>query len=146
MTFSTDLSHYKTSNGVLSNSDEGEVYAPVAMWLEALDLVLSKLVQDGVDLSKVRSISGSGQQHGSVYWSNKGEQLLSALGETRGGSLVELLCGQDKETAFSSPWSPNWQDSSTQKECDAFEAAAGGPEELGRITGSKAHHVGLPGI
>jgi hypothetical protein len=56
----------------------------------------------------------------------------------------EMLVDQMKE-AFSHPFSPNWQDASTQKECDAFDKALGSPEELAEATGSKAHHVRIPG-
>lgn len=36
--------------------------------------------------------------------------------------------------------SPNWQDASTQKQCDLFDAELGDPETLAKVTGSKAHH------
>ena len=52
----------------------------MAMWLEALDLVLSKLVQDGVDLSKVDSNMEvfTGQTKVSSYylhWERLGEEV-----------------------------------------------------------------------
>ena len=37
------------------------------MWVDALDLALAELAKSGVDLSRVRGVSGAGQQHGSVY-------------------------------------------------------------------------------
>jgi len=43
--------------------------------------------------------------------------------------------------AFSYPYSPNWQDHSTTTECESIEEQVGGPEELAKMTGSKAHHV-----
>jgi xylulokinase len=46
--------------------------------------------------------------------------------------------------AFSYPYSPNWQDHSTTAECEFIEEQVGGPEELAKITGSKAHHVQTP--
>lgn len=36
--------------------------------------------------------------------------------------------------------SPNWQDASTQKQCDLFDSELGDPENLAKVTGSKAHH------
>lgn len=36
--------------------------------------------------------------------------------------------------------SPNWQDASTQKQCDLFDFELGDPETLAKVTGSKAHH------
>jgi len=133
--FDADLSKYGTSKGVFINASEREVYAPVAMWLEAVDLVFSRLSLKGCPFHLIKGISGSGQQHGSVYWSNTAERLLGSL------QKEETLLEQLSEKAFAHPYSPNWQDASTQKECDAFDAELGSEENLAQVTGSKAHHV-----
>ena len=133
--FDGDLSSYGITKGVFINSVAKEVYAPVAMWIEALDLVLKRLKDNGAALSKVRGISGAGQQHGSVFWSERGMEILSLLNSSQ--PLVEQLSPE----AFSHPWSPNWQDGSTQMECDDFDVAFGTEDKLAYITGSKAHHV-----
>ena len=65
--FDTDLPHYSVSGGVLKNVANNEVYAPVAMWIEALDLLLTRMRTAGFDFSSVQGVSGAGQQHGSVY-------------------------------------------------------------------------------
>ena len=135
--FDADSTGFNIKKGVISNDEEHEVYAPVALWLQALDKVLQMLQDQGVDFSRVRGISGAGQQHGSVYWSKQGEQALSSLDQTK--SLEEQL-----DHAFSYPFSPNWQDASTQRECDAFDSQLGGEDQLALITGSKAHHVRKP--
>lgn len=112
------------------------------MWLEALDLVLQRLKKDGLDFSKVRAVSGAGMQHGTVFWSHQAEELLGGLKGEK--SLVEQLgdgAGGQEHGAFSHPHSPNWQDASTQKQCEAFDAFFGSPEELANVTGSAAHHV-----
>ena len=132
--FDADLSKYGIKKGVFVHEAEREVIAPVAMWLEALDLVLQRLKEKNVPFNRIRGISGAGQQHGSVYWSSKGEEELETLDP--GKTLVDQL-----KTAFAHPYSPNWQDASTQKECDSFDDALGSPEKLAQITGSKAHHV-----
>lgn len=72
------------------------------------------------------------------YWSSKAEEILGSLDAKK--SLVEQL----SPAAFSHPWSPNWQDHSTQAECDTFEQVIGGEDALARLTGSKAHHVNSP--
>ncbi|MCJ1463146.1 hypothetical protein MMC07_001751 [Pseudocyphellaria aurata] len=131
--FDADLAKYGVRNGVHIHEAESEVIAPVAMWLEAVDLALERLKNSGMDFRRVMGISGAGQQHGSVYWSQKGEQLLADLDPDR--SLVSQL-----SAAFAHPWSPNWQDASTQAECDSFDACLGSADELARMTGSKAHH------
>lgn len=132
--FDADSTGFSIKKGVMVNEAEHEVFAPVALWLQAMDTVLESLRKQGLDFSRVKGISGAGQQHGSVYWSADAEGLLERLDAKR--SLEEQLLG-----AFSHPYSPNWQDSSTQKECDEFDVALGGPEQLAQATGSKAHHV-----
>ncbi|KAL3481792.1 putative D-xylulose kinase A [Aspergillus californicus] len=131
--FDADSKGFPIKKGVLTNEAEHEVVAPVAMWLQALDSVLADLKKQGLDFSRIRGISGAGQQHGSVYWGSDAENLLKGL--DGGKSLEEQLAG-----AFSHPFSPNWQDASTQQECDEFDEVLGGVEELARVTGSKAHH------
>ncbi|KAH7418434.1 hypothetical protein BKA64DRAFT_717160 [Cadophora sp. MPI-SDFR-AT-0126] len=132
--FDADLSKYSIKKGVHVNEAEREVYAPVAMWLEAVDLVLQRLKEKGTPFQRIKGISGAGQQHGSVYWSKSGEELLGTLDPK--GTLVDQL----SKTAFAHPFSPNWQDGSTQKECDLFDAELGSAEKLAEVTGSKAHH------
>ena len=105
------------------------------MWMESVDLVLDRLAKEmPVPMSNIRGVSGSGQQHGSVYWNESAEERLAQLDPKK--PLVEQLAD-----ALSNEWSPNWQDQSTQKECDAFDAELGGREELAKVTGSGAHHV-----
>lgn len=130
--FDTDLPQYMTSKGVYIEGRQ--VMSPVAMWVEALDLLLMRMRQNKLPLDKIRGISGSGQQHGSIYWSEDGDKLLGALSPNK--SLVDQL----NPKAFAHALSPNWQDASTQEECDQIEQSVGGPDRLAEITGSKAHH------
>ena len=132
--FDDDSTGLVVKQGVMTDEEEHEVYAPVALWLQALDNLLRRLEDAGIDFDRVKGISGAGQQHGSVYWSEKGEYALRNLDKDK--SLEEQL-----DHAFSHPFSPNWQDASTQKECDAFDEELGNAEQLALCTGSKAHHV-----
>ncbi|KAE8349293.1 D-xylulose kinase A [Aspergillus coremiiformis] len=131
--FDADSTGFPIKKGVITNEAEHEVYAPVALWLQALDSVLDDLKNQGLDFARVKGISGAGQQHGSVYWGQDAEQLLQDLDPRK--TLESQLSG-----AFSHPYSPNWQDSSTQKECDEFDAFLGSADHLAQATGSKAHH------
>ena len=131
--FDGDLAHHGITKGVFHPTPR-EVTAPVAMWLEAVDLVLTRLRDSDAPLDRIRGISGAGQQHGSVFWNKAGEKILNKLDPK--STLVEQLKG-----GFSCETSPNWQDASTQSECDAFDSALGTETELARVTGSKAHHV-----
>ena len=122
--------------GVLTNEAEREVFAPVAMWLQAIDTVLQRLHDTGIDFGRVAGISGAGQQHGSVYWSMNGPRTLRSLDK-------EHTLEKQLEGAFSYPFSPNWQDASTQEQCDMFDQCLGDATKLALNTGSKAHHVSL---
>lgn len=130
--FDTDLSKYGIKKGVFVQGSA--VYAPVAMWLEAVDLVLERLKELETPFHKIKGISGAGQQHGSVYWNEAAENLLASMDPVR--TIVDQLAGK----AFAHAFSPNWQDGSTQEECDLFDAILGSPEKLAQVTGSKAHH------
>jgi xylulokinase len=132
--FDADSSGFEIEKGVITDLAEHEVYAPVALWLQALDGVLQKLKGTGLDLARVRGISAAGQQHGSVYWNADAEKILATLDSSR--TLQDQV-----QNAFSHPYSPNWQDASTHAQCELFDSALGGPAALSQVTGSKAHHV-----
>ena len=132
--FDADTTGFNVIKGVLTNEVEREVFAPVTMWLQAIDMVLQRLRDKGIDFARVQGISGAGQQHGSVYWSQEGEHALKNL------NAVHTLQAQ-LGRAFSYPYSPNWQDASTQEQCDIFDRHLGGETQLAMNTGSKAHHV-----
>ena len=133
--FDADARGYKVVNGVMTYEDDHTVYAPVGMWIQALDTLLEKLKEAGLECARVRAISGAGQQHGCVYWRCEGERMLGSLDPKR--TLEDQLLPM----GFSHPFSPNWQDASTQKECDEFDQALGDKAQLAQETGSKAHHV-----
>jgi xylulokinase len=61
LTFETDLAHYKTTKGVYSNDSEHEVYSPVEMWVEAVDVVLTQMKEENFPFERVAAISGAGQ-------------------------------------------------------------------------------------
>ncbi|KAJ9166406.1 hypothetical protein P3X46_021170 [Hevea brasiliensis] len=131
--FDSDLPHYKTKDGVYRDpSDNGRIVSPTLMWVEALDLVLQRLLKSGFDFGKIAAVSGSGQQHGSVYWKKGSSAILSSLDS--GKPLVDQL-----GNAFSIKESPIWMDSSTTKQCREIEKAVGGPLELSELTGSRAY-------
>ncbi|KAG6832258.1 hypothetical protein H0H87_002154 [Tephrocybe sp. NHM501043] len=130
--FDNDLPSYGTTNGAIRGPGDGEVTSPVALWLDAIDLLFQRLKSAGVEIGKIAAISGSGQQHGSVYWSKNAETLLSSLDPAQ--SLVSQL-----PPAFSLPNAPIWQDSSTTRECRELEEVVGGPQALADLSGSRAY-------
>ena len=134
--FDADSVGFDIRKGVLTNEAEREVYAPVVLWLQAIDAVLQSLQGKGIDFARVAGISGAGMQHGSVYWSHDGDEVLKGPESDR---TLEAQLG----SAFSYPYSPNWQDASTQHQCDLFDRHLGNEVNLAINTGSKAHHVSI---
>lgn len=131
--YDKDLPHYGTTNGAVHGPTDGQVTSPVAMWVEALDLILQRMRDAGIDFSRIRAVSGAGQQHGSVYWSSSAADALVSLDPSK--SLLSQL----NPNAFSIHDSPIWQDSSTTLECRELEQAIGGPQALADLTGSRAY-------
>lgn len=62
------LSLYSTQGGVNKHARSNVVTCNPLMWIKSLDLIMDKLKITGCDLYSVRAISGSAQQHGTVYW------------------------------------------------------------------------------
>lgn len=106
--FGRDLPQYDSPNGFLPDHDPRVRHARPQMWVEAMHLALRRLVDDGVDLSAVAGISGSGQQHGSVC-------VDDAFGLTR-------------------PTAPIWMDRSTTADCAALRERFG--DRVQAVTGS----------
>lgn len=163
--FDTDLPHYNTKDGVHRDphgkntlsfrasetlqycffdvfffmsvvAEEGRITGPTLMWAEALDLVLTKLRKVNFPFHKVYAISGSGQQHGSVYWANGAREAYLKTLDPLKGSLVKQL-----QEAFSIQDSPVWMDSSTSAQCAAIEKALGGAEKVAALTGPMSEHL-----
>ncbi|CAM9439927.1 unnamed protein product [Ectocarpus fasciculatus] len=172
--YDTELPQYQTEHGMhVSDGDDGEknavVTSPVTMWLDAIDVGLSRLAalsapppplgnkepvcsgkeaeteqQGGPGpvttwgrsvLARVRAVSVSGQQHGTVFWkAGAAERLKGLAGLGPKDTLVEALSG-----CFARRDCPIWADSSTTRECHNLEEALGGPKAVAEATGSAAY-------
>ncbi|XP_054478907.1 xylulose kinase [Anoplopoma fimbria] len=130
--FDSELPEFRTQGGVHIHADRLTVTSPVLMWVKALDLLLDKMKGAGLDFSRVRALSGSGQQHGSVFWRRGASETLQNLDPDQ--NLHQLL-----QDSFSVSHSPTWMDSSSSRQCDDLHTAAGGAERLTEITGSRAY-------
>ncbi|KAK3551898.1 hypothetical protein QTP70_031558 [Hemibagrus guttatus] len=127
------LDHFRmTQGGVHIHENRVSVTSPVLMWVKALDLLLEKMKRAGFDFSCVKAISGSGQQHGSVYWKKGARKTLQCL--EPGRYLHSLL-----QDSFAVQDSPVWMDSSTTEQCKSLECVVGGAQQLADITGSRAY-------
>jgi xylulokinase len=123
---------YGTRHGVLPSADRHVAESSPLMWAEALDRMMGIAAESRqFNLRDVAAVSGSAQQHGSVYLGSSAAKRLGALDPAH--PLVDQIGG-----IFSRPVSPIWMDTSTSAECAAITAAAGGAGALTRLTGSRA--------
>jgi xylulokinase len=128
--FDDELPRYGTRRGVLPSDDPAVAVSSPLMWAEALDLMMARL-SSHLDLRRLAAVSGSAQQHGSVYLNAEAAVRLATLDPQR--PLVDQV-----EAMLSRRVSPIWMDSSTSAQCDEIAAAVGGSEVLAHHTGSRA--------
>ncbi len=128
--FGHDLPHFDSPSGVLPAGDPALCHSNPLMWVAAVDLLFTRLREQGVGLDQIDAISGAGQQHGSVY-------LAHPIGEVGGWSADHPLQEQ-VEPLLSRPTAPIWMDSSTGEECREIAEAVGGDERVVAISGSRA--------
>jgi xylulokinase len=102
--YDNDLPGYNTLNGVMQNQEEGVSESDPNMWIEALQILFSRLEEKNVPVKRIKSISVSGQQHG----------------------LVTL----DAEGNLTRKTSKLWNDFSTNNECEILTKAVGGIENM----------------
>jgi xylulokinase len=129
LNFDRALPQYGTRNGVLPHPDPLVKHSPPMMWAEALDLLFATMKKDGVALAEILAVSGSGQQHGSVYLNDRAADALAGLDPRK--MLAENLRG-----VFARATSPIWMDSSTAAECGEIRQKMGGLKATADATGS----------
>lgn len=130
--FDESLPQFGTRHGVIRGEDPAIVMAPPLMWVEALDRVMSDICRMWRrELAELAAISGSAQQHGSVYLNSLGVERLSNLDPSSPAS-------NQLRPGFSVALSPVWMDSSTTEECEEIERAVGGGDVMARCTGARA--------
>lgn len=131
--FDVDFPEFQTNGGVRMGDKTNEFYCNPVMWVKAVDTVLDRIYLQGANLTSVLAISGSAQQHGSIYWNKRGLEKLRNLDPD------QFLYNQLNEEAFTITRSPIWMDSSTERQCRELEEGVGGRDEMVKITGSKAY-------
>jgi xylulokinase len=102
--YDSDLPQYHTINGVNRDQAEGVSESDPNMWIEAIEMVFSRLKASAVPIAKVRCISVSGQQHGLVAIDSAGK--------------------------LTRPYSKLWNDFSTLEECRILTEKIGGDEAI----------------
>lgn len=124
------LPEFRTQGGV--HRDGLAVTSPPLMWVAALDLLLEDMKRARFPFGRVVAVSGSGQQHGSVYLRSGARTALHGLDPAQ--SLRAQVDG-----LFSVPASPVWMDSSTGRECRQRDEGLGGPQAVAERTGSRSY-------
>lgn len=130
--FDKDLPEFGTQGGVLRHADGLTVTAPPLMWVASLDLLLKRLCKAKWPLAHIAAISGSGQQHGSVYLRKGAKAILQA-------ALPAQPFREQLQEIFAVSDSPVWMDSSTSAQCRERDNALGGPQAVARLTGSRSY-------
>ena len=128
LVFEVDLSHYNTTNGVYIY--DKVITSPILMWIEALDILLSRMKHRKFPFYNVKAISGSSQQHISVYLQNLNILKNILPNKTLKEQLPDIFVILD---------CPSWMDSSTTKQCLEFEESIGSALNVSNITGSRAY-------
>jgi xylulokinase len=131
LVFEKELPQYQTVSGTLRGDRPLEVHSPPLMWLDALDLLFQTMRNEGLDLSQVAALSGSAQQHGSVYLNDRFAPALAHLPSAK--SLKSAM-----KEVFSRSVSPIWMDASTTTQCQEIRDAMGGRLAMIEATGSDA--------
>ena len=126
--FDKALLHYNTKNGAYYFKN-GVVHSNPLMWVEALELSFENLVDTGLAIEEIKAISGSGQQHGTVYLNKNFKEVLQSLDS-------KITLKEQLKNVFSRETSPIWIDSSTTKQCEEIRKALGGLKSTITITGS----------
>jgi len=89
LSFDESLPHYGTTHGVLPRTDPKIATSSPLMWAEALDMLIARVATSGLDLRQLAAVSGSAQQHGSVYLNSAWSQAVRALDASQ--PLVQQL-------------------------------------------------------
>jgi len=127
--YSKDLPLFNDENVIIVEESEQRVHQYPLMWIEALEKLFEDLNQSSIHIKDVKVLSGSGQQHGTVYLKHGFTKKLQNLNQNV--SLTDQL-----KNSFSRNTTPIWMDSSTTKQCEEIREKLGGKEKVIKLTGS----------
>jgi xylulokinase len=128
LNYDVDLEHYHTTNGAYFSQEGKKVHSNPLMWVEALDVLFKDLIHE-VEVKDIKCISGSAQQHGTVYLNQNFYKQLNSLDS-------KLSLNVQLKDVFSRETSPIWMDSSTEIQCKEIRDRVGGKEQILKLTGS----------
>jgi xylulokinase len=130
------LASYGLSEGapILPPREAGEADQPAALFLDALDALLSDLGPE--ILGRVAAVDVSAQQHGQVWLGEAGSQAIAALRETGAGAKGRPGLASRVGAGLSYDRAPIWMSANTQAEAAELRAALGGREGVTARSGS----------
>jgi xylulokinase len=131
LNFDETLPLYRTTHGVLQRSNPSVALSSPVMWAEALETMMAHVGKQVPGLRRLAAISGSAQQHGSVYMNRDAAARLESLNPSK--TLASQVSAM-----LSRATSPIWMDSSTTAECEEITTSVGGADVLAARTGSRA--------
>ncbi|TFF99661.1 MAG: carbohydrate kinase [Promethearchaeota archaeon] len=127
--YDNDLPKYGTKNGIIINENPTIVHCNPLMWIDALELLFERLKNKYGFLKKIKAISGSGQQHGTVYLNADYDYTLRNLD-------TNISISDQLKNCLTRESSPIWMDSSTSPQCEQIRKTLGGRDKTIKITGS----------
>ncbi len=109
--FDETFPQYGTEHGVLPSDDPTTAVSPPLLWVEALELMMRAAAEERSRSRQLAAISGSAQQHGSVY--------LNAPRDARRSAALDPArpLAEQVKPMLSRDVAPIWMDSSTSAEC-----------------------------
>ena len=128
------LAKYNVDGSIFMPSKLGLAEQDPRMFVASLDAIFEDMGRsEEFDMGEIRVINDSGQQHGHVYLNGQSRQKFAQLqtGDSASSNLTTILDG-----CFSYPGAPIWKTDNTQAEADYLRQAAGGKEQMIRLTGS----------
>ena len=108
--YDDDLPHYSTKDGVITGAPKGVSESDPNMWVEAVEVILSRLAESPIPQEQIRALAVSGQQHG----------------------LVAI----DADGQLARPTSKLWNDFSTAEEGEILTESLGGLSSMIKEVGN----------
>ncbi len=131
LNFGREFPEFDSPSGFLENPDALVRQSNPLLWCAALDRLCAELPKYGINPAAIAGISGSGQQHGSVYLD--AEFAKNGLRADPARDLAAAVAPRLTRAV-----APIWMDSSTSAECAEITAAAGGVDRVRSLSGSAA--------
>lgn len=119
---------------ILPPREPGEADQPAALYLAALEAILSDLPADA--LKRLAAIDISAQQHGQVWLGSRGAEAIAALRLPGAGAKRRPSLAERVGPGLSDGRAPIWMSSDTEEEAEEIRRALGGGDAVTALSGS----------